>query len=307
MSGGRPVCESCVRDVEWRAEAGWARYIAFAAISVGMTFWAWRHVDTRTLVVLAITVAVALLVGVAFTTRGVEKAQAAARSIARRRRSQGAEIDPFEAGGSPYRSNMQRVLNVAVPTVSARTTALVAIVLMLLSAAVVPLSVKLPVWIRFELVLLGWWVLLTTFLSVLLYRGTRVQDDHSFRVRWNLPDLRASSSYDMRPAGRSRSRWWDAADAFADAEGCAGLVFGLVLVLAAFGAAWLLAELVFPLVLVLVYWLVIRAVARVTNDRHGCERSASRAFVWGAFWATVYTVPFSLVVYAVHAMARLRG
>ena len=47
-------------------------------------------------------------------------------------------------------------------------------------------------------------------------------------------------------------------------------------------AAWWLVELAFPAVFFLLYLLVIKAIARIANDRHGYEGDIGRSIVWGA-------------------------
>jgi hypothetical protein len=94
-----------------------------------------------------------------------------------------------------------------------------------------------------------------------------------------------------------------------DLEGCAGVFIGAVLVVAAVVATWFVIELALPAVFFLLYWVVIRAIARVANDRHRCERNLGRSIAWGGLWAAVYTLPLGLVVWAVHwiAVARAHG
>mgnify|MGYP007037395642 FL=1 len=81
------------------------------------------------------------------------------------------------------------------------------------------------------------------------------------------------------------------------------LALAIVLSLA-LGAAWVLVELALPLVFFLMYWLFMRAIGRVANDRHGCEGSLARSLGWGLGWATVYVAPIALVTWALHALRR---
>ena len=54
--------------------------------------------------------------------------------------------------------------------------------------------------------------------------------------------------------------------------------------------AQLVVELLFPAAFLFSYWLVLKAIARVTNDRHGCDGKLGRAVAYGALWATIYTL-----------------
>jgi hypothetical protein len=63
-------------------------------------------------------------------------------------------------------------------------------------------------------------------------------------------------------------------------------------------------ELVAPLTFFLTYWLFMRAIGRVANDRHGCEGDLSRSMGWGALWATAYVLPIAALTWALHALHR---
>ena len=78
----------------------------------------------------------------------------------------------------------------------------------------------------------------------------------------------------------------------ADLDGCVVLI-GLLLAL---GAAWLLAELFVPLLLFVAYWLILKGLTSVANDRHACEGRLPLAILWGVLWATLYTAPLAGLV-----------
>jgi hypothetical protein len=85
-----------------------------------------------------------------------------------------------------------------------------------------------------------------------------------------------------------------------DGEGCLialGIILALVITLV---GLWLLIEIVIPALAFVAYFLVRGMLAMVTNDKHGCQGSFIRATLWGALWATVYTLPFALLVWLVH-------
>jgi hypothetical protein len=56
-----------------------------------------------------------------------------------------------------------------------------------------------------------------------------------------------------------------------------------------------------------VYYLLLKALSRVANDRHECKGHLGRALGWGAFWSALYTLPLALAVWGVHAILRARG
>ena len=67
---------------------------------------------------------------------------------------------------------------------------------------------------------------------------------------------------------------------------------GLLLLL-----SWLLAEFVLPLLFTAGYYVVSRGLRRVANDTHDCQGDLPRALGWSVAWATLYTLPFALVVF----------
>jgi hypothetical protein len=81
-----------------------------------------------------------------------------------------------------------------------------------------------------------------------------------------------------------------------DPEGFAIIVGVIIAVL----LGWLLVELVIPAVLVGCYVVLVAALRRVANDRHDCEGNLPRALLWGALWASVYTLPLAGLVWLVH-------
>jgi hypothetical protein len=86
-------------------------------------------------------------------------------------------------------------------------------------------------------------------------------------------------------------------------EGC------LVIVVAGSAAiaAWVLVELLVPILLFAVYYLLVKAIARIANDRHGCEDKPVRALVWGTAWATLYIAPLVVLTWIVQSVLSSRG
>jgi hypothetical protein len=155
----------------------------------------------------------------------------------------------------------------------------------------------LPRWIDAEIVLALWWLIWVAGFAYLLHGGQHLTDDHAMGEPRNW-----LAGFGLGGAGRAARDdwpwWWWLAPA--DFEGCA-VVLGVILaVVVAFFGLWLLVEIVIPAVAFLAYFLIRGLLARVANDRHGCEGSLPRALAWGAVWATVYTAPLALLVWFAH-------
>jgi hypothetical protein len=168
----------------------------------------------------------------------------------------------------------------------------------------------LPTWVEAEIVLGAWWATWTATLSVLLYRGRPVADDHRFSPSFwfgggdeKSPSPKAGGGA-VAPAKQSSGRWYEGWSGFSDGEGCAYLIGAILIAGAAVLLAWVLVELVVPAVFTLAYMLLIRALKRATNDTHGCKGEALRSLGYGAWWAGLYVVPIAVVVLLVHAVAR---
>jgi hypothetical protein len=160
------------------------------------------------------------------------------------------------------------------------------------ATALVPSALELPRFVETEAVLLAWCVSLWTTLSVTLYRGARLGDDHALRVR-------------VADFGRKRRGSVEgelAAHVAGEALGCLAVeasavaVAVAVFVIFAISASWLLVEFLFPALFFVAYTLLRAALTRVTNDTHGCEHSLPRALGWGLLWSAIYTAPLALVV-----------
>lgn len=295
--------------MEWRAKRSWSHFTVFFLITIGLSFWLSRHLSIELSLGVWFTVVTLGLFGAYVTKQRASDARDAVRGITRRDPETMLSVDALAPAAHPFRARLARAAAVPIATVSARTMTLVVGLAFVASGTLLPMTLKLPHWIELELVLAVWWGTLTGLLAVLLFRGTRVHEDHAFRVRWNLPEIgakKAPSESDSSSPNDSKGSWLGRLD-FPDAgctdiEGCAGVLVGLLLAAVAVAAAWLVVELLFPLVFFFLYWLVAKALSRVANDRHGCERNLGRAIVWGASWATLYTLPLGVVVWAVHLL-----
>jgi hypothetical protein len=271
----------------WATSLAWSQLVVFILVAAGLAFWLSRHIGANAAIGMWIVILIVAIAGVVLTSRRVVERRTEAEGIARRAPGP-ARPGSLDAPPHPYRARIARVAAAAVPTVSARTTALVVGAALIASAVLLPVSLKLPRWLEVEVVLGAWWAMLVVGLGVLLFRGTRFHEDHRFRIRFDLPEL--GGGLDVGDPGCS------------DIEGCAGIVIGVVLAVLAFVAAWIVIELLFPVVFFLLYWLVVKAIARVANDTHGCAGNLGCSLQWGVLWATVYTLPLALVVWGIHAI-----
>jgi len=205
-----------------------------------------------------------------------------------------------ETGPPPLAPRSRRPLTrrLALPLVSGKGSVAVLLGCLVLSALVIPLAARLPAWVEFELVLVAWWLAWVLVLAHLLYRGRRLSDDYAWRpARSWVP----GAAHILGEAGSSAG---DAGSGcLQSAEEACLLLLALALLI---GAAWLLLEVAVPALAFLAYALVRGMLARIANDRHGCERSLHRAFAWAVLWATTYTVPLSAIVWGVHVWMRSR-
>src|SRR5690606_25365899 len=120
---------------------------------------------------------------------------------------------PPAVAGSAYRGHVRRLARRVAPPISGVATALIAMMLPALVAATVPLALRLPPWIEWEITLAAWWLVWSATFATLLYRGWRVAEDgHSFGAMWRRGrgfDLNLPSIDGCDPAGGC-----------ADVEGC---------------------------------------------------------------------------------------
>jgi hypothetical protein len=179
-----------------------------------------------------------------------------------------------------------------LPRTSGKTSALVLGLCFALAAVLfLPLARWWPMWVRFEVVLAVWWALWAAALAHLLYHGTRVTDDHAMSAPRNW----------LGNAGGPDPGWflWPELGC---GEGCAT---GLAVIAAGvllFIGLWFLIEVAVPGLAFLSYFLIRGSLAHVVNDRHHCQGRLIDSVLWGAFWATLYVLPLTLVTWAAHLM-----
>ncbi len=189
--------------------------------------------------------------------------------------------------------------------ISGKGTAALLVLCLLIAAIMVPFTLRLPIWIEFEIVLAFWWLIWFVILSTLLYQGWRVSHDHAgHQPRIWLTGKKLFAENKKETANQENSRSSSAIDFFSNmgsaggggGEGC--LVFLAILILVA--GVWLLFELALPAIFFLLYAISRGMIAQVTNDRHRCRNQLIRSLIWGFSWATLYTAPLALAVWMVH-------
>jgi hypothetical protein len=192
-----------------------------------------------------------------------------------------------------------------LPRLSGKASAACLVIFFLTTGLLIPRVVRLPLWIDFEIVLAIWWLGWLIVLSVLLYRGQRVTDDHQLgqpRNWLNVLKGKPADPLDIRK--KESSSWWYAlqwATPF-DGEGCLVLLGVLIALVVGFFAIWFLIEVAIPLVLFLLYVSARGMLAAVINDRHRCPGRLGRSLAWALVWATAYTAPLAGLVWIVHSL-----
>jgi hypothetical protein len=191
---------------------------------------------------------------------------------------------------------------VRLPNLSGTASAAWLACCLLLTGALIPVALRLPCWVEFEIVLACWWTIWLVVLTWLLATGVRVSDDYRFRETRNW-----FGSRDRSEGIWGGMSWLDGLLFVPDFEGCGAFVAVICGLLLLVGAIWFLFEVAVPVVLFLLYFLVRGMLAQVVNDRHDCRGHLARALAWGMLWATVYTAPLAGAVWFIHHVHRSRG
>ena len=189
-----------------------------------------------------------------------------------------------------------RTRSVRLLRLSGKATAAWLVICFTVTAVLIPMTLRLPMWIDFEIVVAVWWAIWLIVLACLLYNGHRVSDDHQMGQPRNWFSIGSTARTAPVDAGRA---WWDGffwGSCVCDGEGAAILIGLLLLVV----LIWLLFEIAIPLLLFLLYFVVRGMLARVINDRHRCRGRLPRSIGWALLWATVYTAPLAGAVWFVH-------
>lgn len=307
---GRPACARCAYETSTRPQRRLSLAASFLCLAWGGGFWLTRRYalwdESAFMVVLGAIAAPAVAAAIAWSARSASPVVVENRDPSPDEVIEGA----FEGNQSPYRARARRVLLAVSPRVSGRATALIVGASLIGTAALLPSALKLPRWVEAELVLSLWWLIMTTTLSVLLYRGFRLRDDYVYFLPWARP-----AAPEEPGAGKKAKKGKGFSDG-CGVDGCGGLdgcgaadgegllaLLAVVLVLgAALGAAWILVELAMPLIFFATYWLLMRAIGHVARDGHGCQGALARALGWGMLWATIYVLPLAALTWVVHRL-----
>jgi hypothetical protein len=277
-------CEHCVALLEQPTTV--VLNVAASTLAVGLMFLLTRRLPDG--IDWAVSVVGVLIMGVvAYKLHRRAENGRLARKVTTR-----PETPPSADLQSPYRGRLRRVARVVAPPVSGSMAALVAAMLFALVAGVVPTVLFLPVWVEWEIVVVGWWLVWGSAFTVLLYRGWRIAKDMS--------ELRKGDSSD------STFGWGNLADigdsGCTDPEGCLVTLAGLLLLVVAVALAWVLIELVVPVLFAGAYWFIIRALTHVANDGHDCQGKLAKSMLWGGLWALLYTLPVAGLIWIGHAL-----
>jgi hypothetical protein len=179
----------------------------------------------------------------------------------------------------------------SLPKVSGVRSFFALLLCMGLTVLIVPMALKLPTWIKAEIVLAAWWVIWVIALTLFLDNGWLVSHD--------FPTPKFSGAAAKH---RSSSGWWDVFfwTSFPDVEGAIGgcLLLIVLIIILPFLIVFLVEAAVF---LAFVMYLLIRGMlAQVANARLRCRGRLGRSFAFGVLWAALYTAPLAGLVWFVH-------
>lgn len=298
----RPACVHCARELSTRARRRIALGVFTALVSFGAAWLASvRDPHER-------------LLPIAFMVVGLIMALFAARprstQASRTMRERGPyEQPPALSSNTPPHARLARarlLLAALAPQLSGRLTALSVLAAGALTALSFPRMLHMQRWVELELVVLSWWAMAFVGLTVVLYRGLRVDDDHIFYAPGNpLNTLRASRS--KRGSSCNTSSCLDGCNFDAGGDELLFVVFALLLLLCAavamFLFSWLIVEIVLPLAFLGFYKATTGALRRATHDRHDCKQDWATSLRWAAIWSTLYIAPFAAILYLMHKIA----
>jgi hypothetical protein len=165
----------------------------------------------------------------------------------------------------------------------------------LATATFLPAALRLPRWLDAEWVFVAWWAVAAAGLALLIYRGARVADDHAI-VSWS--PLAKEGPMPLPSVGTVA----DGAFLAADADGCLGVIIGLLLAAVTYVAAVVFVDFAAPLAFLLCYGIVLGASRRVLRAHPKCRGRLAPSIAWGTLWAAAYVVPLMVAVRFLHAL-----
>jgi len=201
------------------------------------------------------------------------------------------------------RTLRQRLHIQRYPVWSAKWVALLTLLVVALSAALVYGLGKRSLFVETELTLGVIATGLFLFLTTGLYRGVRMRreqlDGSSWSVNTNMADL----------AGLD----WPSPDLDLDPEGIVGAIVAVVLAVVVFivlvVVAWVLLSFVWGLTLVLamaLFWLFNRALRQVFSHSRQCSGNLPASLGYAALYTTLYTGWLFALVWAIHHLLGVR-
>jgi hypothetical protein len=288
---GAPWCDGCVALLEEPTPV--VLYVAASVVAAGIVgLAAFKLIDDRDAAWIVWGIGAALIGATAYRIhRKAEGARSERKVVA-----VPAEV-AAPAMTSAYRGHLRRAIRNVSPPISGAAAALLVLVVLALTAGLIPAVLRFSAFVEWQLTIGAWWLVWSATFGTLLFRGWRVaQDTHAMGTMWSqgkgcgveMPSL------DGCNFGHGCS----------DPEGCLGAIGMLIVAGLALIFAWLLVELVLPVIFVAAYWLVVRGLIRVANDHHGCEGDALKSVAWGAIWALLYTAPLAALVWLGHLALR---
>jgi hypothetical protein len=206
-----------------------------------------------------------------------------------------------------------------LPTVSGKVSVAWLVFCFVLAAVLVPMALRLPIWIEFEIVVGVWWVIWVVALTWMLYVGWHVADDHHYtgprswlglwgarkarKIEKGKEKLTAEKSNTSAATSKSSSSWLDALDFdFDDGEGCAWVLAIIVALILLYLGAWLLVEVAIPALAFLLYFAIRGMVAHVVNNGGATRGHALLSLGLAIFWATAYAAPVAGAVWLLHML-----
>jgi hypothetical protein len=300
---GKPWCERCIHHLKATGN-NVALAVSFVVLSAYAASVLWRHPKWQLgepVVFWSLYIAGTAVLASFFGTR---KRRDQSRTI--RDRNALSSAPPAHEGAQRRLLKLTRAPLLMASPVSGVWTSGILIACMIVVGVALPGILHLPRWVEVEIVLGAWWLLWAMCLTVLLYRGWRISNDHLL-AKPSVPWDRDENA--LAPSRRDRDGCGcDGCDPTAGCSdgSCGEVVFeGLIVavVLAAVAlSAWVVVELVAPTLFFFAYVLVRNSLARVANDRHDCTHDILRALAWGAYWASLYIIPFILLLAAIHRL-----
>jgi hypothetical protein len=202
-------------------------------------------------------------------------------------------MDDIQLESASNKRRRKLIRSIRLPNVSGKASAAWLVVCFALTAALIPMAVRLPLWIDFEIVVGVWWLIWVVVLGRLFYLGKQISDDHQFHQ----PRSWFGSGVGRGGRASSSDYWWVG---FGDTDGCAIVIGIIITLITLLAAVWLVVEVAVPLVAFLLYFLMRGMLAQALNVDHGCRGRLLASVSRGVMWATLYTAPLVGVVWVIH-------